>query len=98
MLLDIKRGLQKGGNFDTNDFLSKIDRCISKVIPYVNVYGKNKMDKSNEEMVESTSYKSKSVIVGRSHEEIDFDSENFIEFRKSMDEDIKKVQKSFAIK
>jgi len=36
ILLDIKHALQKGTSLDSKDFLFRIDKCVSKLIPYVN--------------------------------------------------------------
>lgn len=37
MLLEIKHSLQRGIALSSREFLGKIDLCISKVIPFVNI-------------------------------------------------------------
>ena len=80
--MEIKHSLQKGITLDTKDFLYRIDKCVSKLIPYVNAENNNTEQNTIPERMFQSERVSKSVIVGSSSE-VSFDSDKFLLYRKS---------------
>lgn len=58
MLLEIKHSLQKGIPTSITDILTKIDKCISKVIPFVNAYAKSQPKFDSNPIFEGQRHKS----------------------------------------